>query len=220
MEFVKTLNLKTKLVISDKEYDFELYTIHRGIFQEIKLDNHIYTIDGEKKEDIPIDPPVELRPTPAKIPGKKRGPYKHWTKKDIQYLEDNHGKIPAKDIADHLGIENMNLIYYKVHHLELRKNIHLVKDQPEDTTTTIKKPPRQDDLEEFLSWLHKWENHTFTRGDIRRCTTLTGKRVDIMLEDQLIKGTIKTVSDFEYAKVKLLDNGKLIVNGTSQESIL
>jgi len=38
--------VKTKLVISDKEYEFELYTIVRGIVKVIKFDNRVYYVEN------------------------------------------------------------------------------------------------------------------------------------------------------------------------------
>jgi len=219
-EWMETLNLKTKLKISDKEYDFELYTIHQGIIQEIKFDNDIYTINTEEEKEDPESPVYpeidQIVLNPTKKQKGKRGKYKKWSKTDEQYLIDHYKNTSNKEIADHLGLKNIDLIYYKAYRLGLRKKKLPLKtpEDPEKTTSTVRSKPREDDTEEFLQWLHNWENNNFTKGDVRRCTTLSHMRVDIMIEDQLIKGTIKRVSDFEFAAVKLVKNGELVLDGT------
>lgn len=51
MSLIEDLNLKTKIKITNKEYEFELYTIHKGIIKEIIFDNKIYYLTEEIPED-------------------------------------------------------------------------------------------------------------------------------------------------------------------------
>lgn len=46
--FTNDLELKTKIKISGKEHVLELWTIERGRVTEIKLDDNVYSLDGEE----------------------------------------------------------------------------------------------------------------------------------------------------------------------------
>ena len=46
--FTNDLELKTKIKISGKEHVFELWTIKQGLITEIKLDDNVYSLDGDE----------------------------------------------------------------------------------------------------------------------------------------------------------------------------
>jgi hypothetical protein len=64
------LNLKTKIKISDKELDFELWTIIQGAILAVKLDGKPYSLDKETIEPIPkfvepVEKPITIKEKPT-----------------------------------------------------------------------------------------------------------------------------------------------------------
>ena len=51
----KDLNLKTTINISDKDFNFELFTIKEGITKAIKFDDKVFVLKQDIKQDIKQD---------------------------------------------------------------------------------------------------------------------------------------------------------------------
>lgn len=102
------LNLKTEIKIGENTFPFELYTIDRGVFKEIKFNNQIFQLKDngqgsfeqtQQKPEQSIEK-TEQTPIISEQKTKKSRKGRKWTKKEDSILLENYQSLTAKQIED------------------------------------------------------------------------------------------------------------------------
>lgn len=90
---INDLNLKTEIKIGENTFPFELYTIDRGVFKEIKFNNQIFSLKDNGQGSFEQKPMVSKQ-------NKKNRKGRKWTKKEDSILLENYQSLTAKQIED------------------------------------------------------------------------------------------------------------------------
>lgn len=125
--FNEDLNLKTKIKISGLEHDLELFSIERGVFTQIRLDDDVFDLhkkDGQDMGVLVVKPGVskEIEQTNVK-PEQIIKIYKSWTPAEDKIIVDKYQDYNLDEIIlkNFLPGRTKSSIANRIHRIQFHK---------------------------------------------------------------------------------------------------